>query len=225
MEKKTKKKVKIIVCIVAVVVVSIISVFIGKEIELKVVESKVSTLMGEIKSGHIENSDLDVPELIYQNIVEDMDPKLEKIITAGTGGADTIRDGWDSILGSMDYSVKEVKKQDGVYHITMSVSNRDLIYCLIRTVEKMTQSKIKLIAGVLTGTATEDFWNTYSKVGESMSNNVSQEYEILIEREGFHCWKISYNPKMLGTIAGLDEQYLVLFPEEIQTIEYDSKDK
>lgn len=212
-----KKIVIFVMCVLACCILSALGICIKNRIELNYITKQTTHFLEEIKLGYIEENDYDMPIEIYNSLTKDWNKVLKSVLEYGLGGSEEWRRGWDSVLESFEYTVDSVEKEDGVYHINITVKNKDLIVILTETAAGLLDDKSSLTASLITGTTPSMFWDIYESSRDATNTMVEGSYQVKMYKKDKD-WVIEYDTKMIGTMAGVEEKYLESISSEKKTL-------
>lgn len=209
----------VLLCIVLVFA----GIIVKNKMELYYVEEQTLHFLEEIKVGYIEENDCDVPLEVYHYLTKDWNPVVKSVVEYGVGGEEEWKRGWSCVLEKMEYSVDSVQKVEDQYHIAITVRNKDIVAALVETSGKLWESKEKLLAGLLTGTTAEQFWDSYEESRDETDAIVKGTYTIKMYKNDKRNWEIEYDSNLLGTMAGIGEEYSVILPDGKKVLEISAK--
>jgi hypothetical protein len=219
-QKKQPKWILVGIAVLIIAVLIPLGIFIKNKMELNLVREQTEQLLEEIKAGYIEESDFDVPTELYAYLTKDWNDTVKKVVEYGLGGEEEWSRGWTSVLACMEYTVDSVEKIDGVYQVTVTVSNKDITLIMTGVASKLWGSKIAFASGILTGTTADQFWDAFEYKRDEINTVVSGTYLIEISKDK-DVWQVTYAPQMIGTMAGMDEKYIEAITDERKTITID----
>lgn len=176
--------------------------------ETYAVKTAVSDFVDDYKSGMLQEIN---PYILYDVFVSEVPEEFIWVVDYFLGDEDVWIRGWDSVLTTLEYDIRNIEKQEeGYYLVEVTFTNKNLVLILTETVADLVDEYEAVVAGAFLGVAVDKFWDEYDHNRDHTNSTKSGTVFLEVRKEDD--WYVDYDeqlPLIIDASVGVDDKYTV----------------